>query len=246
MKSNGPFRERSVARVVGVDGCKGRWLAVALDATTGRVAASIQPTPRALLRAFPDAAVIALDVPIGLTDRGPRACDLAARRLLGRPRASSVFPAPIRAALRTPSRAEARRITEARDGRGVGCQAWNIYRHVRAWDALLRRDAAARGKVFEVHPEVCFFALNGEAPLRHGKKSPEGQRERRRLLEGAFGRAAVEAALADLAGERFGLDDFHDALAALWSARRIAQGEACSLPEQPPHDRCGLPMGIWY
>lgn len=235
-----------MALVVGADGCKGRWLAVALDTASGRVAASIQPTPRALLRAFPDATVIALDMPIGLTDQGPRACDLAARRLLGRPRASSVFPAPIRAALQTPSRAEAHRITQARDGRGVGCQAWNIYGHVRAWDALLRRDAAARGKVFEVHPEVCFFALNGLAPLPRGKKSPEGQGERRRLLCHAFGRPAVEAALAELGDGRFGVDDFHDALAALWSARRIFLGQARSLPEAPPRDRYGLPMAIWY
>ncbi len=128
----------------------------------------------------------------------------------------------------------------------MGCQAWNIYKHVLAWDTLLCRDQGARDKVFEVHPEVSFFALNGQLPLRHGKKSPEGKKLRRQLLDKLFDRNRVVAALADLDGERFGIDDFHDAFAALWSAHRIARKEACCLPEQPPTDTCGLKMGIWY
>jgi len=45
-----------------------------------------------------DLAVLAIDIPIGLLD-GPRACDKAARKLLGQPRGSSVFPALSRPAL---------------------------------------------------------------------------------------------------------------------------------------------------
>jgi len=46
----------------------------------------------------PDLAGIAIDIPIGLLE-GPRVCDKAARKLLGQPRGSSVFPAPCRPAL---------------------------------------------------------------------------------------------------------------------------------------------------
>jgi hypothetical protein len=45
------------------------------------------------------ATIIAIDVPIGLSDAGERPCDKLARKQLGPPRASSVFPAPIRAVL---------------------------------------------------------------------------------------------------------------------------------------------------
>lgn len=233
-------------KIVGVDGCRGRWLAVAMDLGSGSIAASIHATPDALLLAFPDAAAVALDMPIGLTCAGPRECDIAARRLLGWPRSSSVFPAPIRPALRAPNRQEADCITRKQDGRGVGCQAWNIYKHVLAWDTLLCRDQVAGKKVFEVHPEVSFFALNSQQPLRHGKKSPEGKNQRRRLLDRSFDRKKVVAALANLAGEHFGMDDFHDAFVALWSACRIVRKKACCLPERPPIDTCGLKMGIWY
>jgi predicted RNase H-like nuclease len=118
--------------------------------------------------------------------------------------------------------------------------------YVQAWDTLLCRDQGARKKVFEVHPEVSFFALNRNKPLRHGKKSPEGKKQRRQLLDKSFDKKRVASALADLAVERFGMDDFHDAFAALWSACRITRKEACCLPEQPPTDTCGLKMGIWY
>jgi predicted RNase H-like nuclease len=50
-----------------------------------------------LLNAPPKAEVIAVDIPIGLTEVGARACDEHARSELGQPRGSSVFPAPLRA-----------------------------------------------------------------------------------------------------------------------------------------------------
>jgi predicted RNase H-like nuclease len=49
-----------------------------------------------LLSRFPEAAVIVVDIPIGLNGNGlPRLCDSGARRHLG-PRRSSVFPTPDR------------------------------------------------------------------------------------------------------------------------------------------------------
>ena len=43
-----------------------------------------------------------------------------------------------------------------------------------------------------------------------------------------------------------GLDDLYDALAALWTARRIKRGIAETLPEEPSADEHGLPMRIVY
>ena len=51
--------------------------------------------------------MIAVDMPIGLAERGPRACDIAARRVLPRGRKSSVFPPPRRAMLGCADWAEA-------------------------------------------------------------------------------------------------------------------------------------------
>ena len=41
------------------------------------------------------AAIIAVDVPIGLPDSGARGCALEARQILRKPRSASVFPAPV-------------------------------------------------------------------------------------------------------------------------------------------------------
>jgi len=96
--------------LAGVDGCKGRWLAVWLDLKTGVISSRVFDSAKDLCGALASVAVIAADVPIGLTNRGPRECDREARKRLGRPRASSVFPAPIRAALAAGSRTQASRI----------------------------------------------------------------------------------------------------------------------------------------
>jgi predicted RNase H-like nuclease len=234
-----------VAIVAGVDGCRGRWLTVAQDTTSNRIAASIHETPQEVLTAFPKANVIAVDVPIGLPERGQRDCDHAARQLLG-PRRSSVFPAPIRPTLLAETREDANRIGKETDGRGVGCQSWGIYPYVRAWDDAIRGSESARGQIREVHPEICFWAINQYTPLLTVKRIPEGLTERHDLLVTQFGKRSIAEALEDLGNNRFAMDDFFDALAALWIARRVAARQAVPIPADLPIDRFGLPMVIWY
>jgi len=39
---------------------------------------------------------------------------------------------------------------------------------------------------FEVHPEVCFWAMNGEHPMAHNKKTEAGVNDRLNLLRTVF------------------------------------------------------------
>src|ERR1043165_6133053 len=80
----------------GVDGCPKGWLSATLDLGTQRITSQVFTDAASLLR--DPALVTAIDIPIGLSASQPRAVDGEARRLLG-PRASSVFPAPVRATL---------------------------------------------------------------------------------------------------------------------------------------------------
>lgn len=235
-----------MALLAGVDGCKAGWVAALADTAGGPLRVSVFPDAAALAAALADAVIIGVDVPIGLTDAGPRACDAAARRLLGRPRASSVFPAPVRPILHAATRADADRLHRAADGRGIGPHAWNIVPKIREWDALLRRRAALRSRVYEVHPEAAFAALNGGAAIAAPKRGREGHALRRRLLRQVYGERPVAAALAALPRCDARPDDVLDALAVLWSAARIRRGEAVSLPAPPETDGAGLPMAIWY
>ena len=110
-------------RVVGVDGCTGGWIVASRDAG-GAISVRRVDAFEALFEA-PRPEVVAVDVPIGLPQRGPRDCDVEARRLLGA-RRSSVFPAPIRGVLAAASHAEASRARRQVEEKGLSVQAWAI------------------------------------------------------------------------------------------------------------------------
>jgi predicted RNase H-like nuclease len=230
--------------VVGVDGARSGWIAVAKDG--GDFSLRVFPSARSLVDAFPSVLVIAVDVPIGLTDREGRAAEREARKFVGGRRACSIFSTPVRGILHARTQPEASRCHRAIDGRGFGAQSFGILSKIREWDALLRGDAAARAVTYEIHPEVSFAHLNGGVGLVAGKKKPEGASMRRHLLAGVFGADVVDDIVARTPRAEAALDDVLDALAALWSARRIADGAACSLPSPPAVDSVGLRMAIHY
>jgi predicted RNase H-like nuclease len=60
-------------------------------------------------------------------------------------------------------------------------------------DAALRNSEALSARVREVHPEVCCFFWNASQPMQHRKRTIEGARERKALIEQAFGPTAFES-----------------------------------------------------
>lgn len=228
----------------GADGCPGGWVLVTKNLRTGSVSWQRCPTAGELFYRTPVLEIIALDIPIGLTDKGPRACDQEARQLLRRGRASSVFPAPIRAVLSATTYAEACEIRRAVDGKKLSRQAWAITPKIREIDELLRRDPSLRAKTREVHPELCFYHLAGGKPCQFGKKNRDGRAERRRLLKPRFGGWLTRALAGRLSLAPCAEDDVLDAFAALWTAQRIATGQSITLPSAPPADSFGLRMEI--
>jgi predicted RNase H-like nuclease len=218
-----------MARMAGIDGCRAGWVVV-----TDRFA-DVVPTFADVIAALPDDTIIAVDIPIGLEARyapGGRECDRLARRLLGRPRGSSVFPAPPRSGLgaRDLPTAQAR-------GWPATLQGLNILPKIEEVDAVMTPVLQAR--VFEAHPELGFSALNGGRPLLPNKRTRAGRDQRWELLEDA----GITRPLRPHRGEAE--DDLIDACAELWIAGRLARGEAVRVPRDPPHDARGLRMEIW-
>jgi predicted RNase H-like nuclease len=207
--------------VAGVDGTKAGWVAIVLE--DGRFQADLLLRPIANeLSALDDAAVVAIDIPIGF---GPRLADAEARRYL-RGAASTVFSTPPREVLELPFG----------PGLGVSAQAHALGERIRHVTALALSNARLR----EVHSEVSFRTMNDGRPLRFRKKSAGGALERIELL----GRHGIELdPLTETASVP--LDDVLDAGAAAWSANRIALSRARSLPS-PPETRGGRPVAIWY
>jgi len=216
--------------VLGVDGCKGAWVAARVSSQEvtwrhGRFADLLDA----------DLDVVAVDIPIGLAEHGPRGCDLAAKAALG-PAASRVFALPIRPALtEVDTHAGANVLLRALGEPGVSAQAWGL----RAAVLEVARHADDR-RVVEVHPELAFKAMTGRvlAP----KKSARGAAQRLRALAGWLDPLSA----LDSAPDRVPLDDCLDALAAAWTAQRVAAGSAQAYPASAAAaDRSGRTMVIY-
>ena len=224
--------------MLGVDGCRDGWVGVALDGAAAPRAYAAPDLLRLVALAERDDPVdlVGVDIPIGLLDEGWREADRLAAALLGR-RRSSIFVTPVRAALEAPDHAAGVAISRERSGGGFSIQAWGLRAKVLEVDALVR---SGEDRVREVHPEVTFARLAGR-PAQHPKKTWAGQQERLDLL------ADAGIDLGRLSGDTGGAapDDVVDAAAVAWTARRLARGEAVSLPDPPQRVPYGLHAGIW-
>jgi len=187
--------------------------------------------------------VTTIDIPIGLPSIGTRRCDVKARSLLGRLK-SSVFPAPVRAALSATSYAAACAASEQACGKKLSQQTYGILPRIRDVDALLRESPTLVDSVREVHPEVCFCYWNGRRSLDHPKKSGFGFMERFAMVENVFGSAPRDVR-ASVPRKQATDDDILDAFAALWTAQRIHEGTAEGIIEDDERDVFNLPMQMW-
>ena len=248
--------------LAGVDGCSGGWTVVFTRPNGDLVPARVIPTFEQIAFAHERPEKIAVDVPIGLPEHSPskgRFAESAARQKLGK-RKSSVFRIPSRSAVyasvaREPADPRerffhacqiARETSE--DRKAFAKQGFYILDKVVEVDKFLCGHRDYIGRVFETHPELAFWRLNGEQPLSEPKKCkgrihPPGLKLRRALLM----RAGVPEETAHArpppgAAE----DDLIDALACAVIARRIQSNRAKPFPDPPPEpDSCGLPMAIW-
>ena len=228
----------------GVDGCRGGWFYIGLEPSKCP-RSGIASELAQLVRAAGDSDRIFVDIPIGLQAQ-TRQCDRMARKLLGHPRASSVFPPPARQALESSGYAEASKCNHAVTGRRLSRQTFAIVPKIREVDTLLRRSDRARRIVREVHPEVCFHGFAGRS-MKSSKKKPEGYRERLALLESVRPGAACEVRdiLEQYRRKDVARDDVVDAMAAAITAAS-APSALRTLPAFPERDREGLAMEMVY
>ena len=170
-------------------------------------------------------------MPIGLLDRpGQRACDNFARRMLGRGRASSVFPSPSRRALSFPDYRAASDVNLRLTGLKLNKQSFNISPKVREVDEAMK--PGMQDRVREVHPELAFRSLNGGSSVPLNKKTGAGRDHRWRLLRAVFLDLPPTAALPAGLRRRCQADDYIDALGCAWTAVCVARGTARRIPAE--------------
>lgn len=236
----------------GIDGCKSGWFCAGLG-TRGEydylVSCDIQDAHRQIKERGGKIALI--DIPIGLPDgKAARVCDQEARRFIG-PRSSSVFPVPCREAIEAYRTGKTKAAKEKKGKlasvrKTGGClsqQTWAITGKIVEVDAFVQSDK--RNILREVHPEVCFCALNGKKHLSARKTIEQGKLERLTICSRYFADASQ---LLDKARLCKGVkpDDVLDALAAAITAKLGEANGYKTLPDNPPKDSAGLPMEMVY
>ena len=232
-------------KYLGIDGCKAGWLLVRLSAD-GALSFNVLSSIDSLLEYLDDAACALVDIPIGLRSRHPdeRVCDRMARAVLKQRRAS-VFAAPSRCALDCDDYAEANARNRECTGRGLSKQSFNILPKIREVDRFLQGNPQC-GLIHEMHPEVCFWALNQRQAMQYPKRSEAGFVERMDLLCRYLPDAddLVEQAIRQYPRRQLARDDVVDALVGALTASKIDQW--CRFPEVPEFDELGLPMEVVY
>jgi predicted RNase H-like nuclease len=225
----------SGCRAIGLDGFRNGWVAVLLDGDLHEIR-FCHDVAGALSVGFDRAAI---DIPIGMTDDGERACDFLARERL-RPHSSRVFTGARRWLWTEYSDPDlANQGALQRGQKRVSRQLWHLGPKIMEVDTFLR--AHRSRDIREAHPELVFLRLNDGRPLP-SKKSEAGIHLRRLLLK----RQGIRAIDRWLTGERFSTgakrDDVLDACAVAIAARDAA---GCIPEGMPPRDAYGLPMQIW-
>ena len=223
-------------RAIGLDGFSGGWVAVTLDGDEQAISFHANVS-EALSGRFDCAGI---DIPIGMTEDGKRACDLLARERL-RPHSSRVFTGARRWLWQEFSDPDQANLDVLRRGQTrVSRQLWHLGRKIMEVDIFLRAHPLI--DVREVHPELVFLRLNGNKPLPP-KKTEQGDALRRRLLKRQGFRAIDRWLDKARIGSGAKRDDVLDACAVAIAAR----DPKGSLPDgEPSLDKYQLPMRIWF
>jgi len=243
-----------MAWIAGVDGCPGGWIVVYADIQLKNLECCVKKDFKDVMEQ-PGLAAVAVDMPIGLWDKGKRDCDAAARDILGK-RHSSIFSAPAaslfsKMAEELGERYAHKRASECNrqmtgtglhEGKGLSIQSWSLAPKIADVRRYLLKHSDKVGVVHEVHPEVSFAAMKAKGgvidpahhPMKHSKTKPAGRNERCEFLQGIFGEhvkdlKAKRLQLRKLAKRRAAVDDLYDALVCLWTAHRIGKGKARAL-----------------
>jgi predicted RNase H-like nuclease len=223
--------------VAGVTPFNDKWLV----ASAKLAGSTFAPEPPKVYESFlevlserPAFTVVVVNVPIGFLDTpemGPRTCDRQARALLGR-RGTAVHNAPSQAVF--DGRAE-----PGHDGLDAVTRTMlPRYREVAAEMSPYRQRV-----VYEGHPELSFFQLHKDTPLKKSKVITEGKEERRLILEDRIrgSERYLDATTFDVPQKHL-----YDSFALLWTARRVYGHAAKRIPVEPEWDSEGLRMEIVY
>ena len=216
--------------IIGIDGCKAGWFSVWQD-YEDRIQSSIFENLVDLKKFFSheDYLIIGIDMPVILGDEIPRKADQLARKMLAK-KASSIFTAPTPHMLQQDSYENASLVSKRQFGKSISLQSWYLFPKIKDVQTIIDHKNI---KIYEIHPELSFRAMNNEAVVLESKKSAQGFDIRKALLDQYFPRFNFETLRNQYLKKEVVDDDILDAIAVLWSAKRIQANKASFIPKIP-------------
>ena len=173
--------------------------------------------------------ILGIDMPVVLSEVIPRQADQLARKLLSK-KASSVFTAPTPEMLNQPNYEKASLVSKRLFGKSMSLQSWYLFPKIKDVQTMIHHKDM---QIYEIHPELSFRAMNNEQVILESKKTHEGFALRNALLSMHFKNFIFEDIRNQHARKDVMDNDILDALAVLWSAKRIQSNQASYLPQAP-------------
>lgn len=223
---------------VGIDGCKGGWIAAAI--CKGELELYKFASMNEITDKLPfDACLI--DMVIGLqgNDAQIRPDGMARKILKGR--ASTVFPAPCRKAVYGRTKEERLQANIEVLHKKFSSQTDAIIPKMRELDEFLQTNMQYKNRLQESHPEVCFARLNGSV-LYTSKHDMEGIRERALIIADFLPEVTEDWIVERARKMKCNADDIVDSVCLAIVANLLMQGKTESIPAEPMTDDTGLLM----
>ena len=230
---------------VGVDGCKGGWIAVAISDEGFEV--NIFKNINDICNKYNKANYIIIDMPIGIPEGTHQIRPDSVLRNNLRGKASSVFNTPCRQALYAVNYPQAVEENLKYMNKSLSKQSYAIIPKIKEIDTFLQENETWKNRLVESHPEYCFSVLNGGNPILTNKQTSEGAENRLQLISRYYKEAyevikqykrIVPSAMASK------IDDVLDALVMAIIGRFGMEHGFYSLPANPYYDSTGLKMQI--
>ena len=216
--------------IIGIDGCKSGWFSI-WENQDKSIHSSVFSNLNELKNFFKNESqlIVGIDMPVILSEVIPRQADQLARKLLSK-KASSVFTAPTPEMLDQPNYEKASLVSKKHFGKSMSLQSWYLFPKIKDVQTMIHHEDM---QIYEIHPELSFRAMNNEQVILESKKSPEGFAIRNSLLSMHFENFIFEEIRRQYARKDVMDNDILDALAVLWSAKRIQSNQASFLPQAP-------------
>ena len=216
--------------IIGIDGCKSGWFSI-WENQDKSIHSSVFSNLNELKNFFKNESqlIVGIDMPVVLSEVIPRQADQLARKLLSK-KASSVFTAPTPEMLNQPNYEKASLVSKRLFGKSMSLQSWYLFPKIKDVQTMIHHEDM---QIYEIHPELSFRAMNNEQVILESKKTHEGFALRNALLSMHFKNFIFDDIRNQHARKDVMDNDILDALAVLWSAKRIQSNQASYLPQAP-------------